>query len=83
MQIEITRTATRRLTGLPRNLRDAMIEKIQALALDPASQANNIKKLKGEGGCRLRVGDWRVFYRIGDDTITVLDIQPRGSAYKK
>ena len=37
-----------------------------AYAADPASQAANVKALKGEPGVlRLRVGDWRVVFEDG------------------
>ena len=46
--------------------------------------ANNIKMLKGYHGIfRLRVGDWRVLYQDDIDSIRVLDIEPRGEAYKR
>lgn len=47
---------------------------------------SNIKKLKGEfeGLYRYRVGRYRIFYKIEDDTILViiLDIDDRKDAYK-
>jgi mRNA interferase RelE/StbE len=43
------------------------------LESDPR-QGNNVKKLSGDwaGYFRYRVGDWRVIYRIDDDTRRVL-----------
>jgi mRNA interferase RelE/StbE len=54
--------------------------KIDAYALDPASQANNVKALRG-GGYRLRVGDYRVIFEETEDEITVTKIRPRGNVY--
>jgi len=56
------------------------MSKVDAYAADPASQANNVKALKGRTGIRLRVGDWRV---IMDDgvVLAVLEIAPRGGVY--
>ncbi len=46
------------------------------------THANNVKKLEGEDGIRLRVGDWRVIMLDGD-VIDVIRIGPRGSVYKE
>ena len=55
--------------------------KIEAYAQDPASQANNVKSLKGREGIRLRVGNWRVIMDDRDNVLAILDIGPRGSIY--
>ncbi|WP_225612526.1 hypothetical protein [Paracoccus sp. PAR01] len=39
---------------------DRVREKNAEYTADPASQANNVKALKGREGIRLRVGDWHV-----------------------
>ena len=58
-----------------------IIEKVEQLAVDPASLANNIQRLKGgDGMMRLRVGDWRVIYQDGI-VLKIFRIAPRGSAY--
>lgn len=58
-----------------------IIEKVEQLATDPASLANNVKRLKGGGDLMwLRVGDWRVIYWDGV-ILAVERIAPRGSAY--
>ena len=44
----------------------------------------DIKPLVGQSGYfRLRVGKYRILYRIEDRTIFVTNIDPRGQAYKK
>ena len=48
----------------------------------PASQAGNIRRLRGPGRfLRLRVGDWRVVMRDAD-MLEVLHITTRGHAYR-
>jgi len=44
----------------------------------------NIKKLKGEYKdiYRFRIGDYRLFYKIEDAMIFVIDIESRQDAYK-
>ena len=56
--------------------------KITQYADDPSSQANNVKTLAGVDAKRLRVGDFRVIFTETADTITILDIGPRGGIYE-
>jgi mRNA interferase RelE/StbE len=58
--------------------------KIVAYARDPAAQANNVKRMKGErrSFLRLRVGDFRVLFVEEGDRIEVVDIGPRGGVYE-
>ncbi|MBZ0229288.1 MAG: type II toxin-antitoxin system RelE/ParE family toxin [Bauldia sp.] len=65
-----------------RNRAERIMDKIMAYADDPASQANNVKRLKGRDGVlRLRVGDFRVLFAESETEILVLDIGPRGDVY--
>lgn len=82
-EIAYTRTAQKALSRIPRNMALRIREKIRSFAEDPASQANNVKALRGfEGLIRLRVGDWRIIIRDGV-IIEILEVKPRGSAYKE
>jgi mRNA interferase RelE/StbE len=56
--------------------------KIAQYAEDASSQANNVKRLVGVDAKRLRVSDFRVILTETNDTITVLDIGPRGGIYE-
>lgn len=78
--ITYTRDAVKTLRRLPANTASCIRGKIEDYARDPASQANNIKALKGRDGVRLRVGDWRVIMQDGV-VLAVLAIGPRGSIY--
>jgi mRNA interferase RelE/StbE len=60
---------------------ERILAKIEAYAADPASQANNVKALKGSTALRLRVGDFRVVFEESDAEIIVTRIGPRGSIY--
>ena len=65
---------------MPVNTVFLIVGKIEAYAANPASQANNVKALKGQDAIRLRVGDWRVIMQDGV-VLDVLNIGPRGGIY--
>ena len=60
-----------------------ILGKIKELAKDPYAPNNNVKKLTGRDGYRLRIGDIRVIYDIYDKVlvIDVLEIGFRGDIY--
>jgi mRNA interferase RelE/StbE len=49
--------------------------KVLVLARDPNAPNNNLKRLTGVDGYRLRVGDWRVIYTLTHDALTVIVIR--------
>lgn len=59
-----SKTALRNLLKISANKRKTILEKLEQLKLYPYKENNNIKKLVGYDGYRLRVGDYRVIYRI-------------------
>lgn len=65
---------------MPRPTALRIVDKVEAYATDPTSQANNVTGLKGRAGVRLRVGDWRVIMLDGE-ILDVIEIGPRGSIY--
>jgi mRNA interferase RelE/StbE len=81
--IEYTREALKTLARLPRDVQALLARKIEGLARDPFGAAN-VKKLVGQPGYRLRVGDWRVIYDVdsGRVVVRVLRIGPRGGVYE-
>jgi len=72
--------ARKALRRMPRTTAERIMEKIEAYAADPASQASNVRTLQGRDGIRLRVGDWRVIMLDGE-VLDVLDVGPRGGIY--
>ena len=60
-----------------------ILEKIKELAKDPYAPNNNVKKLTGRDGYRLRIGNIRAIYDIYDKVlvIDVLEIGFRGAIY--
>jgi len=80
--IVYSRGALKALRRIDRRTAERIVLKIEQLARDPGSLANNVTAMKGgEGLMRLRVGDWRVIYRDGV-IVNVVKIAPRGSAYE-
>lgn len=81
--IEYTKQARKALDSMPANVRRTVESKIEGLAVDPMS-AQNVKKLVGQPGYRLRVGDWRVIYDLdsGRLVVRVLLIGARGGVYQ-
>lgn len=82
-RIAYSKAALKTLSRMPANVSAMICAKIALLAADPATQANNVKALKGESGVfRLRVGDWRVLYTDQGQILAVIRVAPRGSAYE-
>lgn len=79
MKLLFTATALRVLLRHPH--RGKVRAKIDQLAADPASLANNVTRLVGRSESRLRVGDLRVIFHIDGDTLVVDDIGARGGIY--
>lgn len=72
--------AAKALRRMPANTARRIMAKIKAYADAPETQQNNVKKLQGREGIRLRVGDWRVIMHDGE-VLDILDIGPRGGIY--
>ncbi len=80
-EVRYSKDAIRTLRRMPRPTAERIRDKVAAYAADPASQAANVRALKGEPGVlRLRVGDWRVIFEDGD-VIAVIRVGPRGGVY--
>jgi mRNA interferase RelE/StbE len=82
--IAYTKEAAKSLQRMPRNTAQLIREELEAIAADPYASHPNAKKLQGREGYRLRVGDWRVIYKIQNEQliIVVLKIAARGEIYK-
>lgn len=76
--------ATKTLAGMDPVIAKRIRSKILSLAQDPRAPNNNVKKLAGVEGYRLRVGDWRVVYTLEQKilTVVVVRIGHRSEVYK-
>lgn len=81
MKIAYSKAALRTLRRMPANEARRVRSKIEAYAMAPSSQANNVTKLQGRDGYRLRVGDWRVIFDQNGTIMAILAIGPRGQIY--
>lgn len=69
--IEFTHRAEKDFRALPPEIRRRLAPKIDSLKLNP--RPRGVKSLEGpEGILRMRVGDYRILYRILDDRVVVL-----------
>ena len=84
-EIRYARTALRTLRRIPSNWAETIMDKVQRLAHDPYAPNNNVTKLRGREGYRLRVGDWRVIYELDDGVLVLLvvGVGPRGGVYEQ
>jgi mRNA interferase RelE/StbE len=82
-QIVYASGALRALRRMPANEARKIRSKIEQYADDPASLANNVKRLKGRPGYRLRIGDWRVIFDRNGRDLTILAIGARGGIYEQ
>jgi mRNA interferase RelE/StbE len=82
--VEYSRDALRALMHMPRNVRELIRSKIEAVATNPLGRHANVSRLQGRPEYRLRVQDWRVIYRLVDDRIVLLVIKigARGQVYE-
>ena len=81
-RVVYSRDAAKTLMKMPANLRRTVRAKIEQYAANPAALANQVRRLQGEPGYRLRVGDWRVIFDQDRTSVIVLAIGSRGSIYK-
>ena len=83
-KVEYSKAARRRLRRLPNSVTRTIVAKINGVARDPSAANNNVSRLTGVDGYRLRVGNWRVLYTLDTESnlLTVAAILPRGEAYR-
>ena len=83
--VEYLPEAAKELASLDKSMQKIVKEKIDTLSQNPSAFKNNIKALKGKHGgkYRLRVGDYRIIYRLKNEiiTITIIRIGHRKEVY--
>jgi mRNA interferase RelE/StbE len=54
---------------------------VEEYAAETGAHANNVTRLVGSTGYRLRIGDYRVIFEESDTDIVVTKFGPRGDVY--
>jgi len=81
VKVTYTGTALKQLSGIARKQAELILAKVDQYAADPASLANQVKKLKGGNTLRLRVGAYRVIFTEDGIVLLVLKIGHRSGIY--
>lgn len=81
MKVIYTSTALKQLSGIARKPAQLILAKVDQYAADPASLANQVKKLKGTNTLRLRVGSYRVIFTEDGVVLMVLKAGHRSDIY--
>ena len=81
-RVSILRRAQKELANLPSEAFERVRDTLRSLADDP--RPLGCKKLQGREGWRIRVGNYRVLYKIDDDqhTVEVVHIGHRRDVYR-
>jgi len=81
-RVSILRRAQKELANLPSEAFERVRDPLRSLADDP--RPLGCKKLQGREGWRIRVGNYRVLYKIDDDqhTVEVVHIGHRRDVYR-
>jgi mRNA-degrading endonuclease RelE of RelBE toxin-antitoxin system len=82
LKIDLRGTPANYFERLDRKTQKRITERLNKIADSPFS-AELSKPLSGRGERTTRVGNYRVlFVLVGEDTLRVVDIGPRGDIYK-
>lgn len=76
MEIRFTKKARKQLRQIDKRMQMRIDEKIRIYAEQPSALANNVEALKGIGErCyRLRIGDYRVLFKLDDASENIMYI---------
>ena len=76
--LTFTQTFLNELIGIPQNVFKRVTKSTKLLERDPISAEGDAKKLKGyENVYRIRIGDYRLFYAIGNGWVKLLSVCKR------
>ncbi len=84
-EVQFTDVALKNLRRYPKQDQRRILDRIEELAADPHTMRNVKRLVEHEVAYRLRVGDYRVLFDLDDiiRIIDVIDILPRGRAYRR
>jgi len=83
-QIIVLPQAQRQLLQIRRPIQNQIRSAIRSLASDPTPPDSIPMTGKGQGLYRLRIGGYRIIYRVHEDRLVVVVIRvgPRGNVYR-
>jgi mRNA interferase RelE/StbE len=81
MRVVLEKSATKYFERLSTTTKRRINDALSSLTFEPPQ--GDIKKLHGRNDYRLRVGDYRILYRVETDMVIITNIAPRGQAYKE
>jgi len=83
--VQFTETALKNLKRCPGNDQRLILARIEQLAADPLMMANVKRLVNFDVAYRLRVGNYRILFERDDEIriIDVIDVLPRGRAYRR
>ena len=77
---EWTHSAKKYFSKLPSKIQRQIAKQVMDLSVDPFKDTVLLKEW--EGIRRARAGDWRILFRVSEETIRIIAIGPRGDIYK-
>jgi mRNA interferase RelE/StbE len=81
-ELRLTRRAKRDLRDLPTSVQEAVVETLEAIAIDPEAEGRElVGRLRGLWCAR--VGNYRVLFTIERSGVIVRAIRHRGVAYPR
>ena len=82
-RITYTKGAIKALAKMPKNMKGQVVRRLEQYADDPKS-VTSVIKLAGRSGYRMRIGGWRVLFKVKKQELLIIVIRNavRGEAYK-
>ena len=83
-RIEVEKRAARQISALTLGLRERILDEIERLQDDPRPRGCSKLRGRSEPAWRIRVGDYRILYRIHDDRrlVRIYGVLRRDEAYR-
>lgn len=82
-KVVLEKRAAKDFNNFDQKIKKVILRKIKLLSLHPLPLGKNITQLKNTDVFRLRVGNYRILYRINNDTIEIYAIGHRKDIYRK
>jgi mRNA-degrading endonuclease RelE of RelBE toxin-antitoxin system len=83
MALTFRARAVKELVGVPKDVRDALKERLEEIASNPRARHPSVKRLQGrDNEYSVRQGSWRAVYTItGQGDVDVIHVRHRREVY--